>query len=63
MNAVAEFGKSLMAFANLFTVLIFFQAAWQQADPNLALFGGMMWFLTQTIAFGIIAAADFNQRV
>ena len=58
MKAVAEFGKSLMAFANLFTVLIFFQAAWQEADIDVALRGGAAWLLTHLIALGTIAVAN-----
>ena len=47
-----------MAFANLFTVLIFFQAAWQEADIDVALRGGAAWFLTHLIALGTIAIAN-----
>ena len=62
MRALAELGKSLMAFTNLFTVLIFFQAAWQEADVNIALSGSLMWFLFHFIAFGLIAFANKQER-
>ena len=42
MKAAAKFGKSLMAFANLFTVLIFFRAAWQDTNVNVAVIGGIV---------------------
>ena len=51
-----------MAFANLFTVLIFFQAAWQEADIDLALVGIALWLLANAIAFGLIAIANFRLR-
>ena len=62
MKAAAEFGKSLMAFANLFTVLIFFQAAWQEADVDIAVLGGVAWLLAHIMAFGLIAFANRQER-
>ena len=61
MKAAAEFGKSSMAFANLFTVLIFFQAAWQGANVNIAAFGFLMWFLAHIIAFALIAVTNIHR--
>ena len=63
MRALAEFGKSLMAFTNLCTVLIFFQAAWQDANVNIALSGCLMWFLFHFIAFGLIAFANRQEKM
>ena len=62
MKAAAEFGESSMAFANLFTVLIFFQAAWQEADAVIALRGVGVWLLAHTIAFGLIAFSNGPER-
>ena len=59
MNAIAEFGKSLMAFANLFTVLIFFQAAWGQEQVATAALGLTAWFLAHCIGMLMIAISDF----
>ena len=59
MNAIAEFGKSLMAFANLFTVLIFFQAAWGQEQIATAALGLAAWFLAHCIGMLMIAISDF----
>ena len=61
MKAAAEFGKSLMAFANLFTVLIFFQAAWQEADVVIALRGVGVWLLAHIIAFALIAVTNIHR--
>ena len=59
MNAIAEFGKSLMSFANLFTVLIFFQAAWGEGQIAIAGLGFATWLLTHCIGMLMIATNDF----
>ena len=51
-----------MAFANLFTVLIFFQAAWQDTNINVAVIGGIVWLSSHTIALALIAYANKQER-
>ena len=62
MKTAAKFDKSLMAFANLFTVLIFFQAAWQDTNVNVAVIGGIVWLASHTIALALIAYANKQER-
>ena len=62
MNAIAEFGKSLMAFANLFTVLIFFQAAWQDSGFKAVLIGCILWLIVNSFGILLILLASSHRR-
>ena len=51
-----------MAFANLFTVLIFFQAAWQDSGFKAVLIGCILWLIVNSFGILLILLASSHRR-